>query len=100
MALDLTTLKAHCNVTEATDDAVLTRLLAAATAHFEQQVGYVLDDEDELPDGVPADIEQAVLMIAAHWYENREATLVGVVAQELPIGVADVIRNRRVYSYA
>ncbi|MEF2074355.1 head-tail connector protein [Consotaella aegiceratis] len=98
MTLDATTLRDHLNGVP-DDDAALSRLLGAATAHVEAQLGFALDDADEFPDGTPADIEQAVLMVAAHWYENREATVVGVSAQELPIGVVDIIREHRNYTY-
>jgi uncharacterized phage protein (predicted DNA packaging) len=99
MALDLETLKAHCSVTIDTDDDMLERLLASAQKHVERELGYALDDTDELPDGVPEDLEEAVLQIAAHWYENREAALVGVTATSLPTGAADVIANHRTYTF-
>lgn len=82
MTLTVTDLKAHCNVTSDDDDAVLTRLLAAASAHVERLLGFKLTDTTALPDGPPADLELAVLMLAADWFENREASLVGVSAQE------------------
>lgn len=99
MTLDLATLKAHCNVTGETDDAVLTRLLSAATAHTVRQLGFAIDDATEFPDGTPADVEQAVLMLAAHWYENREASLVGVTAQSVPLGYAEIIAEHRHYTF-
>ena len=100
MALDLDTLKGQCNVTTTDDDALLTRLLAAAQAKVESDLGYLFEDTDELPSGPTADLEQAVLMTAAHWYENREAVLVGLAAQTLPIAAADIVANTRTYSFA
>ena len=99
MALDLETLKAQCGVTTDSDDDLLGRLLTSATKHVEAELGYALDDTDELPDGVPEDLENAVLQIAAHLYENREATLVGISAQALPMGAADAIANHRTYTF-
>lgn len=99
MALDLPSLKAQCVVDFDHDDALLTRLLAAARRHVEGQLGYALDDDGQLPDGIPADLEHAVMMIAAHWYENRESVLVGVSAQDLPAGAGDIIANHRSYSF-
>jgi uncharacterized phage protein (predicted DNA packaging) len=100
MALDLAALKAHCNVTFSTDDTLLTSKLAAAKAFVERQLGYALTDTTELPDGAPDDLEEAVLQVAAHLYENREATLVGVTAQRLPFGVDEIIAGYRTYSFA
>jgi hypothetical protein len=99
IALDLATLKTHCNVTIAVDDALLSRLLDAAKAKVEGDLGYALADTTQLPTGAPSDLEQAVLMTAAHWYENREATLVGVIAQTLPHGAEAIIANHRKYTF-
>jgi uncharacterized phage protein (predicted DNA packaging) len=99
MALQLSDLKAQCNVTAATDDTLLTRLLAAATAHVERLVGFKLDDTTALPGGTPADLELAVLQLAADWYENREASLVGVTAQPIPFGVEQIVNEYRNYTF-
>lgn len=99
MALDLASLKELCSVTGAADDALLTRLLAAATRHVERQLGYRLDDMTALPDGAPEDLELAVYQLAADWYENREATLVGVTAQPLPFGVREILAEYRNYTF-
>ena len=34
---------------------------------------------------VPREIRQAILLLAAHWYENREAVLVGTTVREVPL---------------
>lgn len=100
MALDVAVLKAHCNVTASSDDAVLTRLLAAATKHTERLLGFAIDDVDQYPEGTPDDVEQAVYMLAAHWYENREASIVGVPVQSIPFGYPDIIAEHRTYTFA
>lgn len=92
MALSITDLKAQLVVEGNDDDALLTRLLAAATAHIEAEIGYELDD-------APADLEQAVLLTAAHWFENREAVAAGFSVQRLPLGVAEIVANRRNYTF-
>lgn len=98
MALTAADLRAHLNgVPDA--DPFLVRLLAAATSHVERLLGFALDDADELPDGTPADLELAVLMLAADWYENREATLVGVSAQAIPFGVREIVGEYRKYTF-
>ncbi|HEV7285920.1 MAG TPA: head-tail connector protein [Kaistia sp.] len=99
MALDLTALKQHCNILDDADNDVLTRVLAAASAHVERQLGYKLTDTEQFPEGAPADVEQAILMLAAHWFENREASIVGVTAQSVPFGFDEIIREHRSYSF-
>lgn len=97
--LTLADLKGQCNVTGAADDAALARYLAAAQAHVSRLLGFALDDADEFPDGTPADLELAVLQLAADWYTNREATLVGVVATPLPFGVREIVNEYRRYTF-
>ena len=99
MAIDLEALKAHCNVTFDEDNALLDRLLAASIRHVQSVLGFAIDDTTEFPAGTPEDVEQAVLMLAAHWYENREGSIVGVSAIEVPFGVADILANHRSYTY-
>jgi len=36
---------------------------------------------------VPAPINQAILMLAAHFYENRESVVVGTIINDVPFGV-------------
>lgn len=97
-------LKAQLNLSDdlgTADDALLNRKIAAAQNHIERLLGFKVEEryggteQEEIP---PALVE-AVSQLAAHWYENREATLVGVSAQELPFGVWPVINEFREYSF-
>ncbi len=99
--VDLDLLKQHLNVDYDTDDGLLETYLMNASKHIESQLGYALDDTDEWPGGPPADLDQAVLMLAAHWYENREATMVGTAAaaMELPFAVSAIVANYRTYTF-
>ena len=47
-------------------------------------------------DDVPKAIKQAVLMTVAHYYRNRESTVVGTTAIELPLGVKSLLDKYRV----
>lgn len=38
-------------------------------------------------DDVPADLRHAILMLAAHWYETREAVIVGTTVRKVPFAV-------------
>lgn len=80
-------------------NAYLERLLAAATAHIERLLGFRLDDADEFPDGTPADLELAVLQLAADWCENREASIVGVGITTIPFGVEQIVNEYRRYTF-
>jgi uncharacterized phiE125 gp8 family phage protein len=62
----------------------------AVTVRF--KAGYGLRPED-----VPAPIRFAIMSLAAHWYENREAVLVGVTdAMPLPMHIDALLASYRV----
>lgn len=47
---------------------------------------------------VPAPLKQAMLLLIAHWYENREQVITsGAQALSVPFGYAELIANYRVY---
>ena len=45
---------------------------------------------------IPKELIQAILMTVGHWYENREAVVVGVTANELPMAAKALMDLRRV----
>lgn len=46
---------------------------------------------------VPAKIRQAALLLAGHWFANREAVVTGTIATELPLGVEWLLHDFRVW---
>lgn len=46
-------------------------------------------------DDVPAALKQAILLLAGHWYENREAVNIGNITTELPMAVNALIAPYR-----
>ncbi|WP_320202392.1 head-tail connector protein [Agrobacterium rosae] len=104
MIVSLTELKQQLSITPdlgTDDDALIERKISAAQNHVERLLGYKIEErygstgQEEIP---PALVE-AVSQLAAHFYENREATLVGVNSQELPFGVWSVVSEYREYSF-
>ncbi|HEY0960649.1 MAG TPA: head-tail connector protein [Novosphingobium sp.] len=104
MIVSLAEMKQQLNLTDdlgTDDDALITRKIAAAQNHIERLLGFKIEtrfggaDQDEVP---PA-LAEAVAMLTAHWYENREATLIGISAQELPLGVWSIVNEYREYSF-
>lgn len=67
MTIDLTAAKQHCHVDFDDDDAMLTQYIAAANDHL-GAIGV-----DMTADPLPASIDQAVLLLVAYYYDNREA---------------------------
>ncbi|PZU23794.1 MAG: DNA-packaging protein [Shinella sp.] len=104
MIVTVEVLKDQLNITPdlgTDDDALIERKIKAAQGHIERLLGFKIEEryggteQEEIP---PALVE-AVSQLAAHWYENREATLIGVSAQELPFGVWPIINEFREYSF-
>ena len=87
----LATAKQHLNVTDDTDDVIIQAKINAAEAHIEQLLGFTLASGFTGSAGVPDDVREAVLQLTGHWYENREASLVGISAEEIPFGVWQLI---------
>lgn len=97
-------LKEEINFTDdlgSADDALLARKIAAAQDHVERLLGFKIEARygSEGQDPVPPALVQAVSLLAAHWYENREASLVGISAQDLPFGVWPIVNEYRDYSF-
>jgi uncharacterized phage protein (predicted DNA packaging) len=97
MILTLEEAKAHLAQTLDTDDDLIARLIAAAQNHVEDWLGYKI--EERYPDTVPPALVHGVALLTAHWYENREASLVGINAQSLPFGLVDIINDYRDWSF-
>ena len=96
MVVTVEELKQSLNLSEdlgPSEDAFLARLLAASQAHVESRLGFKLASRYGASgqDPLPADLPVAVTMLASHFYENREASLVGVSAQVLPLGLDDIL---------
>ena len=104
MIVTVEQLKAQLNLTPdlgTDDDALLGRKIAAAQNHVERLLGFKIEERygNTGQEAIPPALVEAVCQTAAHWYENREATLVGVSAQELPFGVWPIVNEYREYSF-
>jgi uncharacterized phage protein (predicted DNA packaging) len=95
MLVTLEEMKAHLNITTDDDDALITDKIKAAQNHIEALIpSNSLDNHSD-----DEDIKEAVRQLAAHFYENREGVLVGVNAQELPMGVYQLIAPHRTWEF-
>lgn len=87
--------KAHLNITTDADDALIAAKIDAAEAWIGRWLATPFADMAE----VPGDLKEAARQLVGHLYENREATLVGIPADELPLGFWDLIGPHRAYSF-
>lgn len=95
----LSDMKAHLGIVDNADDALISAKIDAAQAWLEQMLGYDIATEFASPLVVPFDLVEAVKQVAAHFYENREASVAGLSILSVPMQVEDTIRNRRHYSW-
>lgn len=85
-------LKGQINLDHDLDDALLGQKIDAAEGYCLSYIG------GTLPDPVPATYKQAVLMLAAFWYERREAGVVGGNPYLIPFGVHDLLQSYRAWA--
>ncbi|TPW30329.1 phage gp6-like head-tail connector protein [Martelella alba] len=93
--------KAHIAVEFDDDDTLLTGQIAAAQNLLERLLGFAIDATygGEGQDDVPPALEQAALMLVAHWYANREATVMGETPRYVPFGVREIVNEFRNWSF-
>lgn len=91
--------KLHMNIGEPTDDEIITDKLLAAEQWIAKFLGAAVDDSTVYPGGTPEPLKEAIRQLAAHLYENREATIVGVSSAEIPFGVMDLMAPYRTWVF-
>ncbi len=104
--LELATVRKHCRIdADMTEDDDLLVIYSQAAAQ------YVADTTDrnlyataaEVPEGdetalvLNDSIRAAMLLMVGHWYENREAVIVGSISSELPLAVECLLHPYREY---
>lgn len=97
----LETLKQQIRIDGDDEDALLKGYVEAALAHVEQHCDRKLVVPvagAELPENqmeLTADVWQAVLLLVAHWYANREAVALGTIATTVPLGFERLLWYRK-----
>ena len=79
-----------------TDDTHLTVDLAFSTT----KTGLTYVMHPGIPSPVPLKLKQAMLLIAGHFYNTREATVMGVSINKIPYGYDYLISKDKNYSIA
>ena len=103
MIVTVAEIKEQLNIDAAdnSDNALLARKIGAAQNQIERLLGFKIEERfgSAGQEAIPAALGEAVSQLAAHWYENREASVVGMSASALPFGVQDIVREYREYSF-
>lgn len=100
MAIELATIKEHLRVhpDDTSEDGLIQGYIEAAKSHVEQHCDRRLVDGapnllDEM--GLTADIRQAIFLLVAHWYANREAVVTGTINSQVQLGVERLLWYRK-----
>ena len=79
--IPVTDIRRHIRSTRNDEDDYLLLLLSAAVSHFGDYTGRVLLPQDTAPENLNSEdipmqpsIQQGLLLLIGHWYENREMT--------------------------
>jgi uncharacterized phage protein (predicted DNA packaging) len=95
--LDLDEIKRHCHIDldQTYEDPTLLGLEMAARLTTQR----FLRADVDLDDTVGENIKQAMYLLVAHWYRNREAVVAGSMA-EIPLGYLAILFPERDYKGA
>ncbi len=91
VAITVPELRVQLNLESEDDDTLLAQKIDAAEAYASSYIC------GAIPDPAPAAIRQAVLMLAAFWYEAREAATTGGNPYLIPFGVHDLLQAHRAW---
>lgn len=93
--VDIALLKQHVRADDfSEDDVYLAHLLEAAETYVCSATNRTSDELVQADGKLPATLQQAVLMIAGHWYNQREAVS-GVQMAEVPYTLQALIKPYR-----
>lgn len=93
--VDIALLKRHVRADDfSEDDVYLAHLLEAAETYVCSATNRTSDELVQADGKLPATLQQAVLMIAGHWYNQREAVS-GVQMAEVPYTLQALIKPYR-----
>lgn len=93
--LDLASAKAHLNITDDADDTLIEAKIAAAESHVASYLGKPFSEFSP----VPGAVKEAILQLVGHLYETREASLIGITAELVPLGFYDLLAPHREYVF-
>ena len=96
--LTLSEVKTHLRVgSDATEDALITTYITAAREYVEgyQNRVYLSSDEAVEAETMTGIEKAACLLLIGHWYENRQAVVLGTPPSEVPFAVKALLDIRR-----
>ena len=96
--LTLSEVKTHLRVgSDATEDALITTYITAAREYVEgyQNRAFLSSDEAVEAETMTGIEKAACLLLIGHWYENRQAVVLGTPPSEVPFAVKALLDIKR-----
>ena len=87
--------KTHMNVDFDDDDTLIASKIDAAENYVADLIGENLSAMASVPEA----LKEAVRMLAAHFYENREASSIDGRSHELPFGFMALVTPHRTWGF-
>lgn len=80
---------------------LISQKIDAAQSHVERMLGFTFASTygGDGQDPVPEPLKEAVMQLAAWWFEQREAGIVGQGASVVPFGVAEIVDGYRNWTF-
>lgn len=98
--LTITEAKKHLNVATSftEDDDYITDLILVAQNVIEHDIQQSIDNISAIEGDIPPLLKHACKILVATYYENREATIVGVSINEVPMSYKWLIGSYKKYT--
>lgn len=96
--LTLAEVKTHLRVgSDTSEDSLMTTYITAAREYVEgyQNRIYLSTDEEVTAETMTGIEKAACLLLIGHWYENRQAVVLGTPPSEVPFAVKALLDIRR-----
>jgi len=82
-------------------EPALDQKIEAAQAHVERLLGFKIEEQFGGPDQepIPEPLKEAVLQLAAWWFEQREAGLTGTIVTTPPHSLPEIVAEYREWTF-
>lgn len=96
--MDISLVKEQLRIEGDDEDVLIQSYIDAAKSHIEQHCDRTLvegEPSNEAEMSFTPDVQQALLLLAGHWYANREAVVIGQTPSAVALGFERLLWYRK-----